>query len=946
MTSPILLLAGRFLLASALLMALYWVVWRKQATYRAKRTYLLTMPAVALVITLLQVEVYKPEPVVVEVSGLSPNGGPSGPSTIPSQGRGVDTPPVISQPTEKVADFGIVSEPSIENETNGAALSEGQSISLPPLGEGKGWRIGLPLYALIVLMLCIPFVGNGVMLYRLRKRLSEERDETCDIRILTGEAVKAPFSFHRRVYLPQCLTEAQRRMILSHERAHILRRHYVDVWVAEAVTRLLWWNPFLWWARAELRNVHEFEADSEVLASGEDVYAYQTILIEEVLHGDIVIANGFNHSFIRRRFVEMLQSTNHRMTSLGKAGTAAWMLLVVALMCCTVGEAETVYKVKSEELQVTSEELQATGEELQATEEELQATGEEANITLPSPAEGEKEASAAPADSGQWVQTAAVEPQAYVTQVISQLGEAHAGMLLQLFSTMNAIGEITTEQYEALKDVYPPGTLPSLDSINGNVREIKKSLEVLMVEGMTGMQTGLRKRLTELLRESGLDTLTLSPRKKEVSAQTSFSRRGDAQGPHYSLHEYRELAKTDPTAKEQFDALARCILRAQDYRQMTLAESGLTHAEAEKRIKKFTQDIFGKADIGLETNGGYRLPDGTLVTEDGGEESLPGDMAVKKHILDGHLPTAPITYDEYRQLTPKFRLVRFAEETHLVCYECPQFDKESIHLDRDIYLTDTDTGDRYMLRRIEGIDNDVWSIDVNNYRQVPLQVTYIFPPLGAGVKELTVHFSHKGDETCTVKAIEMAPARVIRDNSLRMNCLTPVESGDKPENKAPTMTRDKSPNYDVQNEHTFPTYTDVYTTRPQVFHHDKDHYRVYRGKGCTYVTTTYKVRWDWEFFNFSDDMMLLSPDTGERYMVSGVEHFPLDTHFWVSNQRGAYIRFVLVFPELPANVSTVDLFEGGMQRRENTTGAKRHQGLRVHEAYSSSNKEKQGRVIY
>ena len=125
MTSPILLLAGRFLLASALLMALYWVVWRKQATYRAKRMYLLTMPIVALAISLLQVEVYKPEPVVVEVIGPSEPNEPTEPSPIPSQGRGVDTAPIMNLP--------------IENETNSASLSEGQGISLPPLGEGKGW---------------------------------------------------------------------------------------------------------------------------------------------------------------------------------------------------------------------------------------------------------------------------------------------------------------------------------------------------------------------------------------------------------------------------------------------------------------------------------------------------------------------------------------------------------------------------------------------------------------------------------------------------------------------------------------------------------------------------------------------------------------------------------------------------------------------------------------
>ena len=114
----------------------------------------------------------------------------------------------------------------------------------------------------------------------------------------------------------------------------------------------------------EHRPKSSYWADSEVLATGEDVLAYQTILIEEVLHGDVIIANGFNHSFIRRRFVEMLQSTNRRMTSMAKAGTAAWMLLVIALMCCTVGEAETVYKVKSDELQVTIDGAFNTGEKV------------------------------------------------------------------------------------------------------------------------------------------------------------------------------------------------------------------------------------------------------------------------------------------------------------------------------------------------------------------------------------------------------------------------------------------------------------------------------------------------------------------------------------------------------------------------------------------------------
>ncbi len=350
MTSPILLLAGRFLLASALLMALYWVVWRKQATYRAKRMYLLTMPIVALAISLLQVEVYKPEPIIVEVSSNEIQATSKSfsydslPNILPKEGVN-STEPLIAS-----------SEASTTH-TESATYAADSDTSLPSLGEGMKWDfllIGLT-YILIIGALFVPFAFSLYQVSRLRKEVSiRKTDSEHDIHILMGQAVKAPFSFHRTIFMPQALTEAQSRMIMTHEKGHILHRHYIDVWVSETVTRLLWWNPFLWWARAELRNVHEFEADSEVLATGEDVLAYQTILIEEVLHGDVIIANGFNHSFIRRRFVEMLQSTNRRMTSLAKAGTAAWMMLMVALMCCTVGEAETVYKtVMSDELQVT-----------------------------------------------------------------------------------------------------------------------------------------------------------------------------------------------------------------------------------------------------------------------------------------------------------------------------------------------------------------------------------------------------------------------------------------------------------------------------------------------------------------------------------------------------------------------------------------------------------------
>ena len=567
MISPILLIAGRFLLASALLMALYWVVWRKQATYRAKRMYLLTMPFVALAISLLQVEVYKPEPVVVEVMS-----GPSGPSPIPSQGRGVDTPSGIDLPKEKMADSEVVSEQSTDAKANSAALSEGQGISLPPLGEGKGWGpwgpwgLGLCLlYTLIALLFFAPFVISMWQVRRLRKKVNTRKyEEDKHIHILMGQAVEAPFSFYRTIFLPQCLTEAQHRMILAHERGHILHRHYIDVWVSETVTRLFWWNPFLWWALQELRNVHEFEADSEVLGTGEDVLAYQTILIEEVLHGDIVIANGFNHSFIRRRFVEMLQSTNRHMSSMAKAGTAAWMLLVIALMCCTVGEAETVYKVKEQSPLPSLPQGEGV---------DSHAISEQQDITLPVKEQKEE---AVPADSGQWHQAKAINPRDYLPEVLSQIGNLNADAVVQLLSTAASVQELTPEQYEELKKTMPNKNLPSLDSINSNAREIKKAIETIMLEGMTGMQTAIVNNIREAALKPG-EVVNVPMTTFEESIDTTFTVEAS----------WTEEVVIDNSFEAQNEALLRFIAEWFD-----LSENGVFLSKSEYERKNIDMEEY------------------------------------------------------------------------------------------------------------------------------------------------------------------------------------------------------------------------------------------------------------------------------------------------------------------------------------------------------------------
>ena len=478
---PILLVAGRFAIATGLLMALYWLVWRKQATYRAKRMYLLTLPIVALLIALVRMEVYKPAPVVITVKQMKQVSLPS--LKEETSHRTIETLPMegVVRPT---------SELQTEQPQN-AWFSQTNVFALA--------------YTFIIILLFVPFTVSLVQLHLLLKNLNIERDEENNIYILTGTAVKAPFSFYRNIYLPQYLTETQRRMILAHERSHILHRHYIDVWVIEIVTRLLWWNPFLWWTRSELRNVHEFEADSDVLAMGENVSAYQAILIEEVLNGDIVITNGFNHSFIRRRFIEMLQTTNQHMSMWRKAGTGTWIALVVALMCCTMGEAETIYRTTVSQPTVsTSPKVSSTIKTTAETQPEESSLLAHLDVMV------DDTLVVVPVDSGSQTSDAigyALPFNQSLKDIIPLLGKEQADALGSLLNALGSLQEISPEQYEAWQK-ESSDRLPNLDDINGRVKWIKDDLNNHFTDAINNLLFQLtRAQISGLVNTGLIDSL-------------------------------------------------------------------------------------------------------------------------------------------------------------------------------------------------------------------------------------------------------------------------------------------------------------------------------------------------------------------------------------------------------------------------------------------------------
>lgn len=149
--------------------------------------------------------------------------------------------------------------------------------------------------------------------------------------VLTDDHRTAPFSWGRYIVMSRADRQEAGQMILCHERAHIRAGHFFDLLLGQAVCCLFWYNPASWLMLAELKGVHEFEADERVLASGVEARAYQMLLIKKAV-GDRFpsLANSLNHSTLKQR-ITMINSNHNPWRRLGALALLPALAGAVAL---------------------------------------------------------------------------------------------------------------------------------------------------------------------------------------------------------------------------------------------------------------------------------------------------------------------------------------------------------------------------------------------------------------------------------------------------------------------------------------------------------------------------------------------------------------------------------------------------------------------------------------
>ena len=226
---------------------------------------------------------------------------------------------------------------SFEIDSLGTATDANLYITTQHIAESASLHLIISLiFGVGVLAVLAWNVASIISLRRLIK--SGRPAELYGEEVTVVEQKIAPFSWFRHIVISEQDAEECGEMVVAHEKAHIVLRHSWDLAIVNLCCAVQWFNPAMWLLRSDLKDIHEFEADAEVLRSGIDARSYQILLIKKTVgNKSYSIVNSLNHSTLKKRITMMLS----KKSSAGSRWKLLYTLPVVALSLTAFAEQRT-----------------------------------------------------------------------------------------------------------------------------------------------------------------------------------------------------------------------------------------------------------------------------------------------------------------------------------------------------------------------------------------------------------------------------------------------------------------------------------------------------------------------------------------------------------------------------------------------------------------------------
>jgi beta-lactamase regulating signal transducer with metallopeptidase domain len=168
--------------------------------------------------------------------------------------------------------------------------------------NGGGWLLLIMLIGIVIL-----FLRFVIQIISVRRMIAAaEKISGHGINVYQVNDHIIPFSFGNSVFVNKDLhTESELEKIIGHEFVHAKQKHSVDIFWAELLCVVNWYNPFAWLIRKTIRQNLEFIADDNMLRSGIEKKQYQYLLLKVVGNNTFSIVPQFNFASLKNR-IEMM----------------------------------------------------------------------------------------------------------------------------------------------------------------------------------------------------------------------------------------------------------------------------------------------------------------------------------------------------------------------------------------------------------------------------------------------------------------------------------------------------------------------------------------------------------------------------------------------------------------------------------------------------------------
>ena len=171
------------------------------------------------------------------------------------------------------------------------------------------WSVMPWLYGVMVCFLISRSVAYLFILQKLKKHSEYVKKRWFKLFKISQPR---PFSFFSNVFIPERIFGTSSfDQILAHECVHVKQRHSYDRLLMDFLVSLFWFNPFIYWYRNALIEIHEYQADEAVIRRFRDPVGYQEILFSQLQAAPYSgLVSHFNFSMIKKRIVMMNKQKN------------------------------------------------------------------------------------------------------------------------------------------------------------------------------------------------------------------------------------------------------------------------------------------------------------------------------------------------------------------------------------------------------------------------------------------------------------------------------------------------------------------------------------------------------------------------------------------------------------------------------------------------------------